>query len=98
MSGEDLTTQAGLAVQQDLALVNLLGIAHVERNGHHYVDGMKSLPRQEQQAFLRAHPDVYEGSQGAVRLRIQGGRIALASLDQPGFASGAMPDFAAMQA
>ncbi|KAB2868620.1 MAG: mandelate racemase, partial [Burkholderiaceae bacterium] len=40
MSGEDLTTQAGLAVQQDLALVNLLGIAHVERNGHHYVDGM----------------------------------------------------------
>src|SRR4029077_4410180 len=26
MSGEDLTTQAGLAVQQDLALVNLLGL------------------------------------------------------------------------
>ena len=36
MSGEDLTTQAGLAVQQDLALVNLLGLTHVERNGHHY--------------------------------------------------------------
>ncbi|HEY8050600.1 MAG TPA: enolase C-terminal domain-like protein, partial [Ramlibacter sp.] len=29
MSAEDLTTQAGLSVQQDLALVNLLGIAHV---------------------------------------------------------------------
>ena len=39
MSAEDLTTQAGLAVQQDLALVNLLGFTHVERNGHHYVDG-----------------------------------------------------------
>ena len=39
MSGEDLTTQAGLAVQQDLALAALLGLAHVERNGHHYVDG-----------------------------------------------------------
>ena len=39
LSGEDLTTQAGLAVQQDLALAGALGITHVERNGHHYVDG-----------------------------------------------------------
>ena len=45
MSAEDLTTQAGLSVQQDLALVNLLGITHVERNGHHYVNGMAALPR-----------------------------------------------------
>ncbi|KAF5888502.1 mandelate racemase, partial [Rhizobium sp. PEPV16] len=37
LSGEDLTCQAGLAVQQDLALVSLLGLSHVERNGHHYV-------------------------------------------------------------
>src|SRR5262249_21073392 len=44
MSGEDLTTQGGLAVQQDLALVNLLGLTHVERNGHHYVNGMARLP------------------------------------------------------
>lgn len=97
MSAEDLTTQAGLSVQQDLALVNLLGITHVERNGHHYVNGMAALPQAEQEAFLRAHPDVYERSHGAVRLRIHAGRIALASLAAPGFASAAMPDFAAMQ-
>jgi L-alanine-DL-glutamate epimerase-like enolase superfamily enzyme len=97
MSAEDLTTQAGLSVQQDLALVNLLGITHVERNGHHYVDGMAALPRAEQEAFLLAHPDLYEESHGAVRLRIRGGEIALASLDTPGFASGAMPDFGAMR-
>ncbi len=97
MSAEDLTTQAGLAVQQDLALVNLLGITHVERNGHHYVDGMKALPRAEQEAFLRAHPDLYEDSHGAVRLRIRAGEIAIGSLDCVGFASGALPDFAAMQ-
>ena len=48
MTGEDLTTQAGLAVQQDLALVNLIGIRHVERNGHHYVNGMVGLPEAEQ--------------------------------------------------
>ena len=98
MSAEDLTTQAGLSVQQDLALVNLLGITHVERNGHHYVNGMAALPRSEQQAFLTAHPDVYEDSHGAVRLRIRDGRIALASLGGPGFASGAMPDWASMAA
>ena len=40
MSAEDLTTQAGVAVQQDLALATLIGATHVERNGHHYVDGM----------------------------------------------------------
>ncbi|MCG2593124.1 mandelate racemase [Ramlibacter sp. XY19] len=98
MSAEDLTTQAGLSVQQDLALVDLLGIAHVERNGHHYVDGMAALPRSEQEAFLAAHPDVYEDSHGAVRLRIRDGQIAIGSLQQPGFASGALPAFDTMQA
>jgi hypothetical protein len=98
MSAEDLTTQAGLSVQQDLALVSLLGIAHVERNGHYYVNGMAAQPEAEQDAFLTAHPDVYERSHGAVRLRIEQGRIAIASLQCPGFASGAMPDFGAMTA
>ena len=98
MSAEDLTTQAGLSVQQDLALVNLLGITHVERNGHHYVNGMAALPNTEQRAFLAVHPDLYEHSHGAVRLKIKHGRIALASLDCAGYASAALPQFAAMQA
>jgi hypothetical protein len=85
-------------VQQDLALVNLLGIGHVERNGHHYVDGMAALPAAEQQAFLDAHPDLYERSFGAVRLRIRAGRIALASLDTTGYASAAMPQWNTMPA
>jgi len=96
MSAEDLTTQAGLSVQQDLALVNLLGITHVERNGHYYVNGMAAQGPAEQDAFLAAHPDVYERSQGAVRLKIQDGRIALGSLQCIGYASAALPDFGAM--
>ena len=48
MSAEDLTTQAGVAVQQDLALATLVGATHVERNGHHYVDGMAGAPEEEQ--------------------------------------------------
>ncbi len=98
LSAEDLTTQAGLAVQQDLALVNLLGITHVERNGHHYVNGMAALPKAEQGAFLQAHPDLYSASDQTVRLAIRDGRIALGSLACPGFASAAHPDFDAMQA
>lgn len=88
LSGEDLTLQAGVGVQQDLALVGWLGLAHVERNGHHYVNGMAALPPEEQQALLQAHPTLYEHSHGAARLRIHGGAIDLSSLDGPGFATG----------
>jgi hypothetical protein len=96
MSAEDLTTQGGVAVQQDLALASLVGATHVERNGHHYVDGMAGAPDHEQQAFLGAHPDLYRRSDGRVRLTIRDGALALTSLDTPGLAVGVMPDFGAM--
>ena len=98
MTGEDLTLQAGIALQQDLALVSLLGLAHVERNGHHYVNGMAGLPEHEQESFLSGHQDLYERTHGAVRLRIKGGMIQMKSLDCPGFASRALPDWSAMRA
>jgi hypothetical protein len=98
MSGEDLTLQAGVAVQQDLALVNLLGITHVERNGHHYVNGMADLSEAEQSAFLAAHPDLYERSHGAVRMHIRGGRMDVASLACKGYAVAAEPDWGGMRA
>ena len=97
MSGEDLTTQAGLGVQQDLALVNLLGITHVERNGHHYVNGMNGVASGEQAAFLAAHPDMYHRTDGVTRLTITDGQIAIGSLDGVGFAYGVEPDFSAMR-
>jgi hypothetical protein len=97
MSGEDLTVQAGLALQQDLALVSLLGLSHVERNGHHYVNGMAGLPQAEQEAFLKSHKDLYERSHGAVRLRIPGGMLEIKSLDAPGYASRVLPDWNAMR-
>jgi L-alanine-DL-glutamate epimerase-like enolase superfamily enzyme len=98
MSAEDLTTQAGLAVQQDLALVALLGLEHVERNGHHYVRGLAALPRAEQEAWLAAHPDLYTCDGDLVRLRITNGRLALGSLGCRGFAAGAEPDWRSMRA
>ncbi|MEP6941372.1 MAG: enolase C-terminal domain-like protein [Betaproteobacteria bacterium] len=95
ISGEDLTMQPGLGVQQDLALAALLGLRHVERNGHHYVDGFAgggaSTPEQER--FLVACPGLYERSHGSVRLSIRAGVIDLAGCATPGFASPAEPDW-----
>lgn len=97
MSAEDLTTLAGVSVQQDLALVALLGLGHVERNGHHFIDGMSFAPPGEQADFARAHPDLYEHKDGVARLAPKEGRLTLTSLDCPGFAVAAAMDFAAMR-
>ncbi|MCZ4312322.1 hypothetical protein O4H66_02810 [Comamonadaceae bacterium G21597-S1] len=97
MSAEDLTCQAGLAVQQDLALASMLGLQHCERNGHHYVDGMAAYPADERAAFAAAHPDLYESASGHPRLRITQGAIAIDSLFGTGFASGVEPDWASTQ-
>ena len=97
LSAEDLTTQAGLCVQQDLALVSSLGLGHVERNGHHYVDGFGDAPAAEAKGFAAAHPDLYESAAGRPRLAIRQGRIALGSLHAaPGFASAAEPDWTSL--
>ena len=92
MSAEDLTTQAGTSVQQDLALVSLLGITHVERNAHHFIDGFGQRPAGEAAAFLEAHPDLYHAQDGRVRLRIRDGQLAIGSLQCPGFGSSVDPD------
>jgi hypothetical protein len=98
MSAEDLTTQAGVAVQQDLLLASLIGMDHVERNGHHYVDGMGETPTEEQDAILRAHPGLYRTDNERVRLKIENGFLSIGSLAAtPGLAVGPMPQFDSMQ-
>jgi hypothetical protein len=96
VTGEDLTCQAGLAVQQDLALGALIGVTHAERNGHHYVDGFGDTPATEAEAFLARHPDLYTRDGGKVRLAIHDGDLLTGSLTTPGFATSAHPDWSAM--
>lgn len=96
ISGEDLTCQAGLGVQQDLALGALIGVTHAERNGHHYVDGFADTPAAEAEAFLTAHPDLYVRDGASIRLSIHDGDLATGSLAVPGFASGAHPLWTAL--
>ena len=92
MSGEDLTTQPGLATQQDLALVAILGVNHVERNGHHYVYGFADTTQEEQENFLKNHPSLYTDLEGPIRLKIRKGLLDLRSLGGIGFASSVFPD------
>ena len=96
ITGEDLTCQAGLAVQQDLALGALIGVSHAERNGHHYVDGFADTPGGEALAFLAAHPDLYLSDGSNIRLSIHDGDLLTGSLTTPGFATGAHPDWSVL--
>src|SRR3954470_736790 len=91
VTGEDLTCQAGLAVQQDLALGAFIGITHAERNGHHYVDGFADTPAAEAESFMAAHPDLYESRGGKIRLAIHDGDLLTGSLTGPGFATSVHP-------
>lgn len=93
MSAEDLTCQAGVCVQQDLALVTLLGLDHVERNGHHYVNGMAGANADEQRRFLDAHSDLYTEVDGRTCMKIVNGQLSIGSLQTAGFGSAAEPDW-----
>jgi hypothetical protein len=96
ITGEDLTCQAGLGVQQDLALGALIGVSHAERNGHHYVDGFGEAPVAEAEAFLSTHPDLYRHDGNRIRLSIHNGDLLTGSLTAPGFATSVHPDWSAL--
>jgi hypothetical protein len=96
ITGEDLTCQAGLAVQQDLALGAFIGVTHAERNGHHYVDGFGEAPAAEAQAYLAAHPDLYVSDKNNIRLFIHEGDLLTGSLTAPGFATSVHPEWSAL--
>jgi len=97
VTGEDLTCQAGLGVQQDLALGAFLGITHAERNGHHYVDGFGETPAAEAEAFAAAHPDLYADAGQGIRLSIHNGDLLTGSLNTVGFATSVHPDWSALR-
>ncbi|UPK29333.1 enolase-like domain-containing protein [Bradyrhizobium sp. 195] len=97
VTGEDLTCQAGLAVQQDFALGAFIGVTHAERNGHHYVDGFGETPLAEAQAFAAAHPDLYADAGQGIRLAIHNGDLLTGSLHTTGFATSVHPDWSALR-
>jgi hypothetical protein len=92
LSGEDLCNLGPIAQQQDLAMMALLGIEHVERNGHHYYRGLSMWPAPWQDAVLAAHPDLYERhAEDFVCLKIRNGQIETGSVNAAPF--GVQPEF-----
>ncbi len=85
-TGEDLCNLGPVALQQDLAMVALLGIGHVERNGHHYYRGLSLWPEEWQSAVLKAHADLYARHRdGFGCLQIREGRVQLGSVNATPF-------------
>jgi len=82
LTGEDLCNLGPVALLQDLAMMALLGIEHVERNGHHYYRGLSLWPADWQDAALAAHGDLYtRHHDGFAFLQIREGRVALGSVN-----------------
>ena len=89
MSGEDLCNIGPVALLQDLALMAALGIASVERNGHHYHAGLSQFPRPVQQQVLDAHGDLYRRMPaGWPTLNVTGGAVSLESINRAPFGVG----------
>ena len=97
VTAEDLTCQAGLGVQQDLALGALIGTTHAERNGHHYVDGFAGAPVSGGAGVPRQRiPISMSQTADNVRLAIHDGDLLTGSLRAPGFATSVHPDWSAL--
>jgi hypothetical protein len=83
LTGEDLCNLGPVALLQDFAMMALLGIEHVERNGHHYYRGLSLWPADWQDAVLSAHGDLYTRHRdGFARMHIREGRVTLGSVNK----------------
>jgi hypothetical protein len=89
LSGEDLVNIGPVALLQDLTACATLGIASVERNGHHYFAGLSMFPWEVQQQILKAHFDLYHPTrEGWPAVRIKDGTIQVDSLLSAPFGAG----------
>ena len=83
LTGEDLCNLGPVALLQDLAMMALLGIEHVERNGHHYYRGLSMWPEEWQNEVIAAHGDLYECHRdGFACLRVREGSLNLGSVNE----------------
>ncbi len=88
-SAEDLANIGPVALLQDLAVVALLGIPHVERNGHHYFRGLIQYPVGIQSQVMATHPDLYRQHEcGFPTLDIREGLLDLRSVNAAPFGCG----------
>lgn len=89
LSGEDLANVGPVALLQDLSVMALLGVSHVERNGHHYFRGLSMHAQATQDAVIEKHGGLYaQHAAGFAALRIEGGMIDVSSVNAAPFGCG----------
>ncbi len=86
-SGEDLVNVGPIAAMKDLAAQAMLGISHVERNGHHYFRGLSMFSPEVNAQACEAHPDLYamQPDGGFATLQIKHGKLDLTSVNEAPF-------------
>jgi hypothetical protein len=93
LSAEDLGNVGPIALLQDLAVVAVLGIQHVERNGHHYFAGLSAFPDAIQQSLVADHRDLYHWhDRGFATLRLRQGSLELGTITEAPFGLRHLPD------
>ena len=86
LSGEDLANVGPIALLQDLAVMSLLGISHVERNGHHYFRGLSMYSTELQNEILDKHSGLYRRHEaGFPALDIRDGQLDLGTVNSAPF-------------
>lgn len=89
LSGEDLANVGPVALLQDLSIMALLGVSHVERNGHHYFRGLSMHSDTTQNAVLDRHASLYHRHACSfATLRIENGTLNLQSVNAAPFGCG----------
>ncbi len=89
LSGEDLANVGPVSLLQDLSVMALLGVTHVERNGHHYFRGLSMHSPATQDAAISTHSGLYQRHpQGFVTLRIENGTLDLKTVNAAPFGCG----------
>jgi hypothetical protein len=97
LTGEDLANIGPVALLQDLAVQATLGVASVERNGHHYFRGLSFFPESVQARLVAEHGDLYRRHpQGFATLALDQGRLAVGSTVDAPFGVATIPDLAAL--
>ena len=97
LTGEDLANVGPIALLQDLAIVAILGIEHVERNGHHYFRGLSAWPEPVGEKILSDHADLYhQHNDGYPSLHIENGRLNLTTVNAAPFGCAPNLDLSAL--
>jgi hypothetical protein len=93
MTAEDLSTLPPLTVGQDLVVAAVMGLTHIERNGHHFFGRLAPIMPEIAELSLEAHPDLYRAdARVGARLRIAEGRLRLGSVLRAPFGFAPEPD------